>query len=84
LCYIATLTFDYNKNKVKAIIKPKAIGSDNPMSHLRGKQIFVSVTTSLMNGSPLILSGAGQGGRSGAAGLLGDVIGVAQRLRGRA
>jgi homoserine dehydrogenase len=37
-----------------------------------------------MNGSPLILSGAGQGGRSGAAGLLGDVIGVAQRLRGRA
>ena len=53
------------------------------MSRLRGKDIFVALTTSLMNGSPLILSGAGQGGRSGASGLLGDVIRVAQRLRGR-
>ena len=84
LCYVATMKFDYNKMKVLAKITPTAIGVNSPLNRLRGKEVFVSLSTSMMGDSPFILSGAGQGGRSGASGLLGDVIRVAQRLRGRA
>jgi aspartokinase/homoserine dehydrogenase 1 len=84
LCYVGTLSFNYKERRVKAKLEPTSVDEESAMNRLRGKEVFVALTTSLMNGSPLILSGAGQGGRSGATGLLSDVIQVAQRLRGRA
>ena len=57
-----------------AKLKPTSVDEESAMNRLRGKEVFVALTTSLMNGSPLILSGAGQGGRSDASGLLSDVI----------
>ena len=81
LRYVATIQFNYASKTVKARLAPVAVSPGTQIARIRGKEVCVSMTTTLMG--PFILSGAGQGGRSGASGLLADVIRVAQRLRGR-
>lgn len=81
--YVADLAFDYATRQVTASIKPIAVGRDHAMYRIQGKEVFVALTTSLLP-SALVLTGAGQGGREGASGLLGDIIRVAQRFKVRA
>lgn len=80
LRYVADLAFDYNTQKVLASIKPVAVSRDHALYRIRGKEVFVALTTSLLPAA-LVLTGAGQGGREGASGLLGDIIRVAQRFK---
>lgn len=80
LRYVADLEFDYDAQRVTASIKPVAVSRDHALYWLKGKEVFVALTTSLLPAA-LVLSGAGQGGREGASGLLGDIIRVAQRFK---
>ena len=82
LRYVADLEFDYDTQRVTASIKPVAVSRDHALYWLRGKQVFVALTTSLLPAA-LVLKGAGQGGREGASGLLGDIIRVAQRFKAK-
>ena len=77
---------DSNHNKTitraKATIGPKIISNESPLYNLRGKEVFASFKTERHSTFPLILFGAGQGGKEGACGVLGDIIRVSQQLRG--
>eukprot|EP00949_MAST-11_sp_MAST-11-sp1_P003066 g3066.t1 len=79
LRYVGDITFDYDTGKASASVAPIAVGSEHGLFGLRGKEVFVALTTSLMPAA-LVLCGAGQGGKEGASGLLGDIIRVARRF----
>lgn len=64
-------------------VGPMAVPGDHPASHLRGAESFVAFTTQRYAEYPLIVQGAGAGGAVTAAGVLADVLAIAQTLRGR-
>ena len=68
--------------RATATIAPKLISKDSPLYNVRGKEVLASFKTERHSTFPLILFGAGQGGKEGACGVLGDIIRVSQQLRG--
>lgn len=64
-------------------VGPIDIPADHPATRLRGSEAFVAFTTERYHDYPLIVQGAGAGGAVTAAGVLADVLKVAQSLRGR-
>eukprot|EP00943_MAST-04B_sp_MAST-4B-sp1_P000741 g741.t1 len=68
--------------KANATIGPKLVSKDSPLYNVRGKEVFASFKTERHCNFPLIMFGAGQGGKEGACGVLGDIIRVSQQLRG--
>lgn len=65
------------------VVGPIAVHHDHPAAHLRGTQAFVAFTTERYSDDPLIVQGAGAGGAVTAAGVLADILKIAQSLRGR-
>ena len=64
-------------------VGPTEVDAAHPSTRLRGAESFVAFTTERYSESPLIVQGAGAGGAVTAAGVLADVLRVAQGLRGR-
>jgi aspartokinase/homoserine dehydrogenase 1 len=64
-------------------VGPVSIPADHPATHLRGSEAFVAFTTLRYQDYPLIVRGAGAGGAVTAAGVLADILRIAQRVRGR-
>jgi aspartokinase/homoserine dehydrogenase 1 len=64
-------------------VGPVAIEPGHPAQRLRGSEAFVAFTTERYSDYPLIVQGAGAGGAVTAAGVLADILRVAQDLRGR-
>ncbi len=64
-------------------VGPVGVPVDHPAAQLRGAEAFVAFTTQRYSEYPLIVRGAGAGGEVTAAGVLADVLGVSQTLRGR-
>lgn len=64
-------------------VGPVAVPADHPAAGLRGSEAFVAFTTSRYADYPLIVRGSGAGGAVTAAGVLADILAVAQTLRGR-
>jgi aspartokinase/homoserine dehydrogenase 1 len=64
-------------------VAPTWIAADHPAVRLRGSEAFVAFTTDRYEAYPLIVQGAGAGGAVTAAGVLADVLRIAQDLRGR-
>lgn len=64
-------------------VGPTEIGTDHAAARLRGSEAFIAFTTERYLDYPLIVQGAGAGGAVTAAGVLADVLRVAQSLRGR-
>ena len=60
-----------------------AIDADHPATRLRGSEAFIAFTTDRYQAFPLIVQGAGAGGAVTAAGVLADILRIAQTLRGR-
>ncbi len=60
-----------------------AIDADHPATRLRGSEAFIAFTTERYQAYPLIVRGPGAGGDVTAAGVLADVLRIAQTLRGR-
>lgn len=71
------------EGKPEARVGPMAVEASHPSTRLRGAESFVAFTTERYSESPLIVQGAGAGGAVTAAGVLADVLRVAQGLRGR-
>ena len=63
-------------------VGPVGIPAEHPATRLRGAEAFVAFTTRRYNEYPLIVQGPGAGGAVTAAGVLADVLRVAQTLRG--
>ncbi|MFN3201010.1 MAG: aspartate kinase [Bradymonadia bacterium] len=64
-------------------VGPVGVGPDHPSTRLKGTEAFVAFTTERYQDYPLTVQGAGAGGSVTAAGVLGDVLRIAQTLRGR-
>ncbi|MGF1511796.1 MAG: bifunctional aspartate kinase/homoserine dehydrogenase I [Myxococcota bacterium] len=64
-------------------VGPMAVPQTHPAARLRGSEAFVAFTTARYEEYPLIVQGSGAGGAVTAAGVLADVLRVAQTLRGR-
>ena len=64
-------------------VGPVGVPLDHPAASLRGSEAIVAFTTARYQAYPLIVRGAGAGGAVTAAGVLADILRVAQRLRGR-
>ena len=71
-----------NGDKVMKV-GPMAVPADHPATRLRATESFVAFTTDRYAEHPLIVQGAGAGGAVTAAGVLADVLRIAQTLRGR-
>jgi aspartokinase/homoserine dehydrogenase 1 len=67
----------------KVSVGPVAVPNDHPASSLRGSEAFVAFSTERYQDYPLIVRGAGAGGAVTAAGVLADILKIAQTLRGR-
>jgi aspartokinase/homoserine dehydrogenase 1 len=64
-------------------VGPMGVDADHPATGLRGSEGFVAFTTARYQDYPLIVRGAGAGGAVTAAGVLADILSIAQTLRGR-
>jgi aspartokinase/homoserine dehydrogenase 1 len=64
-------------------VGPIPIDQEHAATRLRGSEAFVAFTTERYSDYPLVVQGAGAGGAVTAAGVLADVLKVAQTLRGR-
>ena len=64
-------------------VGPVSVPADHPATRLRGSEAFVAFTTERYHDYPLIVQGAGAGGAVTAAGVLADLLKIAQTLRGR-
>ncbi len=64
-------------------VGPVAVPPDHPATQLRGAEAFVAFTTARYRPRPLLVQGAGAGGAITAAGVLADIIRVANSVRGR-
>ncbi len=62
-------------------VGPMALEAAHPATRLRGSEAFVAFTTARYQEYPLIVQGAGAGGAVTAAGVLADVLKIAQRTR---
>ncbi len=64
-------------------VGPVAVDADHPATGLKGAEALVAFTTERYREYPLIVRGAGAGGDVTAAGVLADVLRLAQDVRGR-
>lgn len=64
-------------------VGPVAVDADHPATGLKGAEALVAFTTERYHDYPLIVRGAGAGGDVTAAGVLADVLRLAQDIRGR-
>ena len=64
-------------------VGPVGVPAGHPATQLMGSEAFVAFTTERYQDYPLIVRGAGAGGAVTAAGVLADILTVAQTLRGR-
>jgi aspartokinase/homoserine dehydrogenase 1 len=64
-------------------VGPVAVDADHPATGLKGAEALVAFTTERYRDYPLIVRGAGAGGDVTAAGVLADVLRLAQDVRGR-
>jgi len=64
-------------------VGPIAVEATHPSTRLRGAEAFVAFTTHRYREYPLIVQGAGAGGAVTAAGVLSDILRIANTLRGR-
>ena len=64
-------------------VGPVAVDADHPATGLKGAEAMVSFFTERYREYPLIVRGAGAGGDVTAAGVLADILRLAQNVRGR-
>jgi aspartokinase/homoserine dehydrogenase 1 len=64
-------------------VGPVAVPLTHPATRLRATEAFVAFSTERYAELPLVVQGAGAGGAVTAAGVLADVLQIAQALRGR-
>jgi aspartokinase/homoserine dehydrogenase 1 len=64
-------------------VGPTWIEPQHPATRLRGSEAFLAYTTERYSDYPLIVQGAGAGGAVTAAGVLADILKIAQAIRGR-
>lgn len=87
LRYMAILDFNSAKsrcdNRVCGYVGPVVVSSSHPAFRLQGFQIFVGMQTQRFKDHPLLLYGVGTGGDVAAGGVLGDIIRVAESLKGQ-
>ncbi|MCU0697944.1 MAG: bifunctional aspartate kinase/homoserine dehydrogenase I [Myxococcaceae bacterium] len=68
---------------VRVKVGPVAVDAKHPATSLRGEEAMVAFTTQRYREYPLIVRGAGAGGDVTAAGVLADILRLAQNVRGR-
>lgn len=83
LRYLAQVDPGDGSGPCRLRVGPTFIDADHPATRLRGSEAFVAFTTERYSRYPLIVQGAGAGGAVTAAGVLADVLRIAQTLRGR-
>lgn len=81
LRYVASINPE--ADTVKLRVGPVAVDQNHPAASLRGSESFVAFTTERYQNYPLVVRGSGAGGPVTAAGVLADILRVAQALRGR-
>lgn len=67
----------------KVSVGPVEVDAAHPASSLRGAEAFVAFHTERYRQYPLMVRGAGAGGEVTAAGVLADILRLAQNIRGR-
>lgn len=68
---------------VRVKVGPVAVDAKHPAASLRSEEAMVAFTTQRYRDYPLIVRGAGAGGDVTAAGVLADILRLAQNVRGR-
>ncbi len=82
LRYLVQIVPDAEDGRVVRV-GPVAVDADHPATGLKGAEALVAFTTERYRDYPLIVRGAGAGGDVTAAGVLADVLRLAQDIRGR-
>jgi aspartokinase/homoserine dehydrogenase 1 len=67
----------------KVTVGPVEVDAAHPAASLRGSEAFVAFHTERYRQYPLVVRGAGAGGEVTAAGVLADILRLAQNIRGR-
>ena len=83
LRYLARIDLSPDTGEFRVRVGPIDVPLDHPAASLRGAEAFVAFTTERYDEYPLVVRGAGAGGAVTAAGVLADILKVAQTLRGR-
>ena len=84
LRYLARIEPDVESaSGARVRVGPISLPADHPATHLRGSEAFVAFTTQRYQDYPLIVRGSGAGGAVTAAGVLADILRIAQSARGR-
>jgi aspartokinase/homoserine dehydrogenase 1 len=79
--YLARITPGAEGSKVT--VGPIDVDATHPAASLRGSEAFVAFHTERYKQYPLVVRGAGAGGEVTAAGVLADILRLAQNMRGR-
>jgi aspartokinase/homoserine dehydrogenase 1 len=64
-------------------VGPVFVDADHPAASLRGEEAMLAFETGRYAAYPLVIRGAGAGGDVTAAGVLADILRLAQGVRGR-
>ncbi len=84
LRYLAVIDSAAHKRGAPLVrVRPVGVDMVHPASRLRGSEAFIAFTSERYQKYPLIVQGAGAGGAVTAAGVLADVLNLAQMLRGK-
>jgi aspartokinase/homoserine dehydrogenase 1 len=83
LRYLARIDLAPDTGEFRVRVGPIDVAPDHPAATLKGAEAFVAFTTERYEEYPLVVRGAGAGGAVTAAGVLADVLKIAQSLRGR-
>ena len=67
----------------KVSVGPIEVDVAHPAAALRGAEAFVAFHTERYREYPMVVRGAGAGGEVTAAGVLADILRLAQNIRGR-
>jgi len=67
----------------KVTVGPVEVEASHPAAALRGAEAFVAFHTERYREYPMVVRGAGAGGEVTAAGVLADILRLAQNIRGR-
>ncbi|HVZ65624.1 MAG TPA: bifunctional aspartate kinase/homoserine dehydrogenase I [Lacunisphaera sp.] len=79
--YLARITPGASGSKVT--VGPVDVEASHPAAALRGAEAFVAFHTERYKEYPMVVRGAGAGGAVTAAGVLADILRLAQNIRGR-
>ncbi len=79
--YLARITPGAEGSKVT--VGPIDVDAAHPAASLRGSEAFVAFHTERYRQYPMVVRGAGAGGEVTAAGVLADILRLAQNMRGR-